>query len=497
MIVKNEEKYLNDCLQSVQGVADEIVLVDTGSTDRTIEIAQKFGAKIFQFNWINDFSAARNYALENSSGDWILYLDADERLSPDSRAEIKKLTKAKKDEAYYCIVDNIDEIGHRAALMAYARLFPNNKALRFEGAIHEQIEPSLLKNKIGIKNADVKIIHIGYNIQKDELNAKAKRNLEILSSEYDRTKSSYYAYQLGQTYGILEERDKAVYYFSEALKDSGLASDYISTAYRYIAVDHAKKRNYNLAIETINKCLAADREQPLALLAASSIYLLVNDVIKADTFCKEAFSVNKKLMVQKKFSAQIPLSDDRSILFHGLSISVQARDKNLYNYYFDLIKRSNYIKDSTELQNLFFALFNNKSINEHDLQKYVSAVDESNINVVLNVLKDYQNIECKFNLMKSLYPKFLSNYNFLNSYGLILSVQNKVNEAENILEQSYLLNPYEASTIFYLISSYLKSNKAHKIKVLLKDAEEKFKDVPEVLERINLIKTKLQSIISA
>jgi len=80
MIVKNEEANLRDCLESVKDVVDEIVLVDTGSTDKTIRIAEEFGAKIYRFNWINDFSAARNFALKQSTGDWILYLDADEGL---------------------------------------------------------------------------------------------------------------------------------------------------------------------------------------------------------------------------------------------------------------------------------------------------------------------------------------------------------------------------------------------------------------------------------
>ncbi len=82
MIVKNEEKHLARCLSSVKDVADEIVIVDTGSTDKTIEIAESFSAKIFHFDWVNDFSAARNFALSKCTGDWILYLDADEELNP-------------------------------------------------------------------------------------------------------------------------------------------------------------------------------------------------------------------------------------------------------------------------------------------------------------------------------------------------------------------------------------------------------------------------------
>ena len=73
MIVKNEEQYLHGCLKSVKDVADEIIIVDTGSTDSTKDIASSFGAKIYDFDWIDDFSAARNFALEKSTGDWILY----------------------------------------------------------------------------------------------------------------------------------------------------------------------------------------------------------------------------------------------------------------------------------------------------------------------------------------------------------------------------------------------------------------------------------------
>ncbi len=161
MIVKNEEQYLRDCFESVKGVVDEIVLVDTGSTDSTLEIAKKYNAKIFHFKWINDFAAARNFALENSSGDWILYLDADERLSPKSKQEILNLTKIKKSIAYNCRLLNIDEHNNRPSVMKYVRLFPNHKSLKFEGAVHEQIEFSILRNKIAISECDIEILHVG------------------------------------------------------------------------------------------------------------------------------------------------------------------------------------------------------------------------------------------------------------------------------------------------------------------------------------------------
>ena len=91
---------------------------------------------------MDDFSAARNYALEKSTGDWVLYLDADERLSKFSVGELKRLIK-KAPTGYYCKIENRDEVNHRPSLMKYVRLFPNRPDIRFTGKVHEQIEPSL------------------------------------------------------------------------------------------------------------------------------------------------------------------------------------------------------------------------------------------------------------------------------------------------------------------------------------------------------------------
>jgi glycosyltransferase involved in cell wall biosynthesis len=84
LIAKNEERFLPQCLRSVRALASQIVVVDTGSTDRTVDIAREFGAEVHSFSWCDDFSAARNAALEHATGDWILILDADEELKPEA-----------------------------------------------------------------------------------------------------------------------------------------------------------------------------------------------------------------------------------------------------------------------------------------------------------------------------------------------------------------------------------------------------------------------------
>src|SRR3989344_3396846 len=100
MITKNEERYLEQCLNSVKDIIDEIIIVDTGSTDKTKEIAKKFNAKIIDFKWIDDFSAARNESLKHATKDWILVLDADENIGKESVAAVKKLVENKENDAY-------------------------------------------------------------------------------------------------------------------------------------------------------------------------------------------------------------------------------------------------------------------------------------------------------------------------------------------------------------------------------------------------------------
>ncbi len=117
MIVKDEEKNLRDCLESIKDFIDDIVIVDTGSVDNTINIAKEYGAKIFHFKWINDFSAARNFALSKCKGNWILYLDADERLNQDSIAELKKIVSTRNKEAVFCLVKSISSNKHKPTIM--------------------------------------------------------------------------------------------------------------------------------------------------------------------------------------------------------------------------------------------------------------------------------------------------------------------------------------------------------------------------------------------
>ena len=132
MIVKNEERSLRRCLRSVNGLVDEMIVVDTGSTDRTVEIAEKMGAKVFSFTWINDFSAARNYGLGRSDGDWNLILDGDEYLREADREKLETELSSRQGLWLGCITryDAFqDEEGLSVSTALLPRLLPGEPSL--------------------------------------------------------------------------------------------------------------------------------------------------------------------------------------------------------------------------------------------------------------------------------------------------------------------------------------------------------------------------------
>src|SRR4030095_2686093 len=139
LIVRNEERFLGDCLRSLRDVADEIVVVDTGSTDRTPHIARHLGARLHHFPWRDDFSAARNHALDQARGEWILYIDADESLRPCDVGALRAQLSAPAHVAYNVLLHA------RPGLTPYLemRLFRNDPAIRFRGVMHENIWPGI------------------------------------------------------------------------------------------------------------------------------------------------------------------------------------------------------------------------------------------------------------------------------------------------------------------------------------------------------------------
>ncbi len=179
MIAKDEESDLVKGLLSVKPVVDEIIVVDTGSADRTKDIATALGAKVFEFSWENDFSAARNFSISQARGDWVLVLDADEVISPLDHASLLGLTKAGSLKAGYSLVTRNylntpgvtqwtanngtydEEAGNGWIPSEKVRLFPRDRRIHFENPVHEFVEPSMERGCIPIKKCNIPVHHYG------------------------------------------------------------------------------------------------------------------------------------------------------------------------------------------------------------------------------------------------------------------------------------------------------------------------------------------------
>ncbi len=221
MIVKNEEEYLKMCLENALPIVDRAVVVDTGSTDRTIDILQEFGSKveIKRFEWNNDFSAARNFSLEGLTSDWILILDADEKIICNSQ-KLRNELKHSAVDGYDILLEGYVNGGAALVSTVYARLF-RNKGYRYYRAIHEQI--NLDQDKVKYLEESIgKIIHYGYSETIIKNKEKIKRNLTVLLSELEKNpEDAFLYYHIGATYGAMKEYKLSLHYYIQCLELSG------------------------------------------------------------------------------------------------------------------------------------------------------------------------------------------------------------------------------------------------------------------------------------
>ena len=201
MIVKDEADQLPRCLDSVKGIADEVIVVDTGSADGTPDIAAAYGACVISEPWREDFSAARNAGLALARGKWILFLDADEALDPAQGADLRRLTEQCEDEGLFLEIHNYVGDGRQGATVnPVLRIFRNRPAYRFEGRIHEQIAASILAGKpdASFRLTGFVIRHYGYQQARVETKRKVERNLRLLEAALaDEPDHPFYQYNLG------------------------------------------------------------------------------------------------------------------------------------------------------------------------------------------------------------------------------------------------------------------------------------------------------------
>jgi glycosyltransferase involved in cell wall biosynthesis len=184
MIVRDEAENLADCLACVKDIVDEMIVVDTGSSDGTADLARNLGAKVFSFPWCDDFSAARNESIRHATGDYIIWLDADDRFDEENRSKIKRLKDSLPPErnlAFQFILSNRQN-GREMDRCRQMRLFPRLDDVGFDGRIHEQVTYSLHRKGIRTEETDIRVDHMGYP-DLEGLRNKAQRNVRLMRLE--------------------------------------------------------------------------------------------------------------------------------------------------------------------------------------------------------------------------------------------------------------------------------------------------------------------------
>jgi len=351
MIVKNEEQNIERALGWAKDITFEQIVVDTGSTDKTIELAENMGAKVFHFKWIDDFAAAKNYAMDKATGDWIAILDADEYMTAeDANLLIDVLEKIQEDDemsaecdSISCQFINLDENGNTLTIESNQRFYRNRPYLRFKGRIHEAI--TIEKKDFSIN--ELSIYHTGYTKSETADKNKKERNLKMLRVEYeeDPTNPDIMHY-LANTLGVQEsEEDKKE---AEELHLKALSSD------------RAPKTNNKLLAYDflIPRFIADDRKDEAITLCTQAIEGLLNYI---DYYYYRAVLYNKKgeynkaledlkqceeylfpkragLVTRIFVSSPLPL-------FYQITVSAEGlRDEALFKKYSQLINST--IKDN-------------------------------------------------------------------------------------------------------------------------------------------------------
>lgn len=268
MIVKDEEDVLDRCLNSISKLADEIIIIDTGSIDRTKDIASQYTNHVYDYVWCNDFSAARNESLKYATSKWVLVLDADEYVEskdiPLIRDFLKKEAPASNTIYGISVVSFLGKSIRTGNLTeaAVSRLLPNHFGIHFYRPIHEQ-----LCSKEGLplitKKAPIHVYHTGYLQETMSKKDKSSRNKKIFSNLKSKTGFTAYDYfTIGNEYSVQNDYKKALYYYEKSYKKSNP-----NTNWHYICVfeiinNYLRFDRYNEAWELLEKESSGKKDYP-------------------------------------------------------------------------------------------------------------------------------------------------------------------------------------------------------------------------------------------
>lgn len=244
MIAKNEDNHIEECLKRLRPCRFEIIVVDTGSVDRTVEIAHKYADRVFHFAWCDDFSSARNFSIQQAANDWVLTIDCDEYLENVNLADLEDSLVRNRKAVGMVTRNNPYTVQGARSIMSerIGRLF-NRNFCHYEGTVHEQVR-TLQGKEPDQFSIPLTFYHEGY-VEESDKRMRATRNLEMLLHDLVlKGPSPYMYFQLGQNYLSLNDLEKAAHYYKLGIElNTDPSSDFarnMTEAYGYCLMNLAK-----------------------------------------------------------------------------------------------------------------------------------------------------------------------------------------------------------------------------------------------------------------
>lgn len=315
----------------MRSIADELIVVDTGSTDRTTELAKNAGAQVYFYEWQEDFSAAKNFALQQATGEWILFLDADEYFTEATvgnvRSYLEKINANKNVDAFLCQMFNVDEDQENRLISAFqnVRIFRKDSALFYYNKVHELLVRRNGPLKLANLDADVEIYHTGYSTS--VVKTKLERNLNLIKKEISENGEHnwHYAYLADCYYG-LKDYEKTIEYARKSIQTKIRALGQESTIYRRLidALFLAGKDPKEI-LKAIEEAIVKFPREPEFIWNKAAIYFQQKNYIVAEKYLKKIVDLRKK----KSGKLKTGTFENREYLFFAMWGDIfQLKNKN-------------------------------------------------------------------------------------------------------------------------------------------------------------------------
>jgi glycosyltransferase involved in cell wall biosynthesis len=389
MIVKDEEKVLKRCLESVSGIVDEIVIIDTGSSDSTKEIAQHFTSIIYDYQWTNNFADARNFAASKATGEWILILDADEFLDRENMKNVVQKLRNNKtsSEAYSVKIYNfLGTYGEQVVNHSSLRIYKNSKDIHFFRSIHEQLEKRGGELKIG--TVDLIIYHSGYLNKTVKDKNKHERNAPLVNKELENGLSRAFDYfNLGNELFSINKTEKALEAYKKAYQNKeSFDLNWVSIALIQIVNCLIKLERFNNALEIISD---AEKIWPTTIdfkCLKANIYFMQN---RLDDAKEEMINLLNNKDKYNNCILNINFKDHHPHFLLGNIYAISNENKKAVFHYVNALNINNiHIETITNLMNVLI-----KESSEEEIFSFINRFHwKDNKEILIHLVKVFNNV---------------------------------------------------------------------------------------------------------